>query len=197
MIVEQLEEHLQRNPASPLFARRADQLFRAKRFDEALHACLDGIQRYPDYATAHLLAARCYAQKGEYGEAVRHVEIALKAVPGNGILMAFRKNWKDLSRLLKERPAAKPSANVESPVRKSVPTGRAESVTRESRSVEEAVTDSPIVSVTLAEIYETQGAYDAAIAMYRKLQQHKPKQAEQFEGKIRELREKLRQKPAD
>lgn len=45
---------------------------------------------------------------------------------------------------------------------------------------------------TLAEIYTNQDPYDAAIGIYRRPQQRKSQQAEEYEGKIRELIQKRR-----
>lgn len=180
-------------------------MLRAKRLDEALKLCLDGIERYPDYTTGHLLAARCLAQKGEYESALHHVNFSLQSMPGNAILLAYRNNWRELKRVLKERSRSQPqlistAANKPSELttkQKSqdrvVP--HDESLTTQENPVDAALIDSPIVSVTLAEIYTMQGAHEAAIAMYRKLQKQKPQQAQQFEIKIQELLGKIRQQP--
>lgn len=199
MTADQLEARLAQNPHSPLFARVAAELLRTKKVDEALKLCLDGIDRYPGYVTAHFLLARCLAQKGDYESALEYIGVVLRSFPGNPIVVAFRNNWRELQRLHKPQAGKVAAAPGQPPPSQNQRTPSAsrpateESLTK--RVPESSTNDNPIVSVTLAEIYTTQGAYEAAIAMYRKLQRQKPQQAQQFELKIRELQEKMRQQP--
>jgi len=197
MTTDQLEAHLTQNPHSPLFARLAAERLRAKRIDEALTLCLEGMNRFPGYPTAHFVLARCLAQKGDYESALEHIGVVFRSFPGNPIVVAFRNNWRELDRLKKSQAGKSSAGQSSSPQSPGNTTARRPAVGRERSAAEEepesSIDENPIVSVTLAEIYTTQGAYQTAIAMYRKLQLHKPQQADQFEQKIRELREKLRQ----
>lgn len=203
MTLDQLETRFARDQHSPLFARLAGEYLRARRFDEALKLCLDGIQRFPEYATAHFIAAQCFAQKGEFEPALRHIEHALDALPDNTILLALRKSWLDKSKTPREYVDRLSPMNVSLPEKvtekiktdeQTAPKSEITSQPSTSEPTKEVLGDSPITSVTLAEIYAMQGAYEAAIAMYRKLQKQKPHQADQFEMKIRELKEKLEKK---
>lgn len=192
MTTEHLQEQLARNSRSPLFARLADEYLRSQRTDEALKLCLDGLQYFPDYATAHIVVARCLAQKGDLPTALSHLDVALRMYQGNSTLTVLYNEW--VNRIA-SNPALRDGAKGAHPPK--LPpqsTDPANSTISEMTGESDAggLDDVPIVSVTLAEIYATQGAYEAAIAMYRKLQQQKPQQAMQFEAKIQELKEKIR-----
>lgn len=196
MRVDQLEQ--KQNPHSPVFARDAEDLLRARRVDEALHLSLEGLRHFPDYATAHFVTARCFAQKNEFDRALQHLELAARFLPGNEIISHWMNEWRakaksprgsaDRRSAMEER-ADKPEKRPAAPERIIVSADAAE-----IPGSDQTLNNAPIVSVTLAEIYSMQGAYEAAIAMYRKLQQQKPGQSAQFELKIQELREKIRQR---
>jgi len=184
MTFEQLQDHMRDNPRSPLFARLADEYYRRREFDEAIQLCINGLQIYPDYATAHIVMARCLAEKNDIPSALSYLEVALRAYPDNAMLLTLRQQWEKQSSANKEQPA-QPKTQ---PAKQTV----APPIERE-KSEEFVLDDVPIVSATLAEIYAAQGAYEAAIAMYRKLQRQKPQQAKEFEKKIEELRQKMKE----
>lgn len=205
MTVEQFEAKLTRNPRSPLFVSLAEEFLRARRVDEALKLCTERLKYFPDYATAHFVAAQCFAERNDFQLALQHIEHAIGTLPDNALLVDLRNDWQEKSRILHEQVSeGKNALRNELPLDelasklKSVERIPSKSDTvpphHEVSAEEPVLDDTPIVSVTLAEIYAMQGAYEAAIAMYRKLQQQKPDQTNQFEAKIRELKEKLRQR---
>lgn len=56
--IQRFEEHFRRNPDSLVFARLADACRKAGDPERALEILRDGIQRHPDYASAHIVRAR-------------------------------------------------------------------------------------------------------------------------------------------
>ncbi|SRR5712692_3362101 len=205
MTVKELEARVHDHPQSPLFARLAEEYLRSRRVHDAFRLCEEGLRLFPEYTTAHLVAAGCFAQRSEFQYALHHIDVAIDRLPENRVLAKLRDGWlekyrraqgeKGLSKT--QEPRTTPLDELAGKL-KTVERITPKSDTRSPSSVipgdERILEDAPIVSVTLAEIYATQGAYEAAIAMYRKLQRQKPQRAEQFEGKIRELEEKLRQR---
>lgn len=182
MTLEYLQEYVLKNPRSALFARLADEYLKAQNTDRALNVCLNGLQYYPDYSTAHVVVARCLARKGDIAGALSHIEQALRRYPGNAVLVELRNQWTELL-----GGAARPGSQWRPVVEQKNPAPA-------EVEGEYSVDDMPFVSATLAEIYAAQGAYEAAITMYRKLQQQKPNQSAQFEKKIGELKEKIRRR---
>jgi tetratricopeptide (TPR) repeat protein len=201
MTIEELQTHIDRNPRSPLFARLADEYLRAQRYDDALELCINGLQLFPDYATANLVIARCLVEKNDPATALSHLQVVLRTYPDNGVLKALYRAWEEQTAFappeqsIPQEPEA-PAPEQISP-QETVQSGETEVPPQVAETAKEeedfSLDDVPIVSVTLAEIYATQGAYEAAIAMYRKLQRQKPQQAKEFEKKIEELRQKMKE----
>ena len=205
MTVEQLVARMRYNPQSPLFARLAEEYLHSHRVDEALQLCEKGLQHFPHYTTAHVVAALCFAERGELQYALQHIEGTLRDLPDNTVLTKLHKEWREKSGRIQEAKSPDKSQALrgtpidgrESKLESTRPIpSKSDSVSPSSEVPidETTLEEGPIVSITLAEIYAMQGAYQAAIAMYRKLKQLKPQQAEQFETKMRELREKLQQR---
>lgn len=215
MNIELLEEKLRRNPNSPLFARLAEAYVEAQRVEEAHSLCEKGLKQFPNYATAHLIAAKCSAELGKIESAQRHLELAMGSFPDNELLLGLRGQWADLPAMPSGPPQAIPPeeqstethteeihqdepssleqlANHLQSVDRITPDSTSSPPREDAIADMRGADDSPIISVTLAEIYTNQGAYDAAIGIYRRLQQRKPQQAEEYEGKIRELMQKRR-----
>ncbi|MBI5476622.1 MAG: hypothetical protein HY964_07780 [Ignavibacteriales bacterium] len=60
LTLEQLEQRLSRQPASPLFARLAQNYLNLNRVEEAKQLCLNGLELYPNYSTARIVLELCY-----------------------------------------------------------------------------------------------------------------------------------------
>ncbi len=192
MTVQELEARVHDYPQSPLFARLAEEYLRSHRVHDAFLLCEEGLRFFPEYTTAHVIAGRCFAQRGEFHYALYHIDVAIGRLPENKVLAKLRDDWLEKSR---GAPDEKGLSKTQEPRKTPLDelAGKLKTVS-EIPGEERILEDAPIVSVTLAEIYAAQGAYEAAIAMYRKLQRQRPQRVTQFEGKIRELEEKLRQR---
>jgi TolB-like protein/Tfp pilus assembly protein PilF len=72
------------NPVSPGFNHNlAEQLYYARRFDEAIEQCRKTLEMDPSFAVTHSQLSRTYAAKGMYREAVAESEKYLALTPGN------------------------------------------------------------------------------------------------------------------
>jgi tetratricopeptide (TPR) repeat protein len=60
LTLEQLEQRLSRQPASPLFARLAYEYLNINRSEEAKQLCVKGLELYPNYSTARIVLELCY-----------------------------------------------------------------------------------------------------------------------------------------
>jgi len=68
--IRRLEEQLQRQPESLVFARLADAHRKAGRPEKALAVLEDGLARHPDYPSAHIVRARALRDLGQVDEAL-------------------------------------------------------------------------------------------------------------------------------
>jgi tetratricopeptide (TPR) repeat protein len=167
-LIQSLEKRRAANPFSPSVARLASLYLDEGRLEEARVLCEEGIARYPDYATVHLVLGQSYLGLQRMSDARREFREALNLQPQCVLAQT----------LLQEIPAT-------------VTTNLA----TETVVAEDWVQVSPeqaadgIVTPTLAEIYADQGAYQEAIRTYKLLVRRKPEEREHFEQRIRELEE--------
>ena len=95
MDLQQIESKLSRRPHSPMFARLASEYLASGRIDEALELCTSGLERYPQYTTAHLVRAKCLAAKENYIEALVHLHYATMVFPDSTALRSYETEWKE------------------------------------------------------------------------------------------------------
>jgi tetratricopeptide (TPR) repeat protein len=218
--ISALESTLESNPWFPGYARLAFHYLESGKLQKAVDISLEGLTKFPQYATARLVLGKCYEALGRNIEAMLEYRRVLKAVPDNPTVQSLLKNVEqreqeafkafaeDRARKLKER---KDSVTFEKYVAESGPEKEStvdfllkrlqESKTHSQpvagRSVsEEEPAPAPgankIVTATLAEIYANQGEYKEAIEAYKKLAERRPKEAERYERRIAQLEELAR-----
>lgn len=76
---------------SPFFARDAAEHMRRGDIRGALDLCVAGTKAFPNYATGHLLLAKCYDAFGKTTEALTEFRQALNILPDNPTLRALVK----------------------------------------------------------------------------------------------------------
>ena len=81
--IAKLEKALQRDPASPRFARLADLYLKRGRIERALELCQKGCASFPDYATGFIVLSKCYEKRGALEEAREAMGQALRLDPEN------------------------------------------------------------------------------------------------------------------
>ncbi len=64
--VKFLEEFLEKNPESVIFARLADTYLKMDKVDIATELSENGIKKHPYYATGHFILGKCYLEKKKY-----------------------------------------------------------------------------------------------------------------------------------
>ncbi len=92
-----LELHLSANPASPLFARLAEQYLRNGELSRAERLCERGLETYPHYPTGLLIYSRCLAARGRYAEALGTIAGVASRYPGNIVLDGIETEWEALA----------------------------------------------------------------------------------------------------
>ena len=101
----ELEAHLSVNPASPLFARLAENFLKTGEISRAERLCERGLELYPDYPTGLLVHARCLAARGRYADALDSIGGVVSRYPGNIVLGGIEAEWGELDGLAMEREA--------------------------------------------------------------------------------------------
>jgi tetratricopeptide (TPR) repeat protein len=72
-----LEEHLQSNPNSLVFARLADAYLKSQQLERAVELCEQGTKTHPYYATGHLILGKCYLATKQYDQAEKEFKRVL------------------------------------------------------------------------------------------------------------------------
>jgi tetratricopeptide (TPR) repeat protein len=220
-----LEAKVTATPGSPFFARVASAYLRQGKTMQAIELCAQGLKTFPDYATGHLVLGQCYEALGRTIEAMLEYRRALKILPDNPAMqklmrdieqrekeafVAFaeerarklteRKDSLSVEEYLSEEPTEKEST-VEFLLKRLQVARRAAPGTEHGQSG--ATDERPasatisIVTPTLAEIYASQGEYDAAIDAYGKLVVQRPQEAERYEKRIAQLEQLKKLKQAE
>ena len=81
--IRRYEERLARDPGSLAFAPLADAHRKAGRPGEAIRLCREGLERFPDYATARLILAKALADGGDPEAALAEVRVILQGNPAD------------------------------------------------------------------------------------------------------------------
>ncbi len=217
-----LESRLAANPRSPAFGRLASYYLLEGKVDRCVEVLLEGLRHHPHYPAAHLVLGKAYEAQGRHVEALLEYRKVHRSAPDNPTVVeqlrkvemreqdAFRAFAEERERTLKERrntiaferyaaeeprpapgaadfvlerlrAAEAPPSPAPAPVRERAP----------ERPAEEAA-GPRIVTATLAEIYASQGEYQAAISAYRRLRQQHPEEAVRYDRRIAQLEESAR-----
>jgi tetratricopeptide (TPR) repeat protein len=83
LAIRRLEERLAKDPGSPVFAPLADAYRKAGRIEEAVRLCLEGLARFPAYATARLILAKALQDLGDPDGARAEVRVILADNPAD------------------------------------------------------------------------------------------------------------------
>jgi tetratricopeptide (TPR) repeat protein len=81
--IRRYEERLAKDPGSLAFAPLADAYRKAGRTTAAIRLCRDGLERFPEYATARLILAKALADEGDAETALAEVRAVLERSPAD------------------------------------------------------------------------------------------------------------------
>ncbi len=81
--MEKYQAMLAKNPTSRVFAALAECYRKQGMLDEAIHLCVDGVKRYPNYMSGRVALGRAYFDKGMIKEARVELEKVVSITPNN------------------------------------------------------------------------------------------------------------------
>jgi tetratricopeptide (TPR) repeat protein len=88
------------NEISPLFALEAEQLLLAGYVDDALELCKQGIEIYPEYASAYGILAKAFSEIGDMEFAIATISSALERFPLNKSLINIHKEITETEKII-------------------------------------------------------------------------------------------------
>src|SRR5262245_61652069 len=95
--IEELRKRLEKEPGSRLFAQLAEELRKDGELVEAIRVCREGLQKQPNYPSAHMTLGRALFDNGDLVAARAELDAVLKGAPDN--ILASRLLGECLERL--------------------------------------------------------------------------------------------------
>lgn len=204
-------ENMGSGAVSPWFARRAAERLAAGDTTEAVRLCVEGMGKYPWYATGAYVLGTCYERLGRRAEAIIEYRRACVLAPDarvvrEALVRAERREQEAFEEFAVQQIDAlgRPPGSVGFEEYLAGEGGGENSAEFLRKQAEAARHEEPqpgagngapgassasprIVTITLAEIYAAQGEYGEAVKAYRTLLERRPEDAEGFRKRIREL----------
>ena len=173
--INRYREILARESSSLVFAALSEAYRRRNMLDQAIAVCKKGLHHHPGFLSGRVALARAYVDKGETDQAVKELERVILAAPDNliaqGLLLAVyeeKHDWDNLEKTVHRILSVDPR---DEKATKCWQTLRTQPTTSENAAGGKS---GEIVTQTLAEIYASQGYYDKAFDIYRKLSVREP-----------------------
>jgi Tfp pilus assembly protein PilF len=201
--IDSLLGKLDAHPGSLLFARLADAYLQTDKMNEAIDVCEQGLAHHTDYANGHMIMAKCYGRLGLRDQAKVELQRALELDNGHvAALINLGDIYYEEKRIDRALHCYRQAVNVDplsQTVRKRISSvkGGGTLLTPEQESHErdgggQEDQQETIATVTLAEIYASQGLTEKAIDMFRRVLSCSPDR-EDIVYRIRTLEEQLQQ----
>ncbi len=181
--IERLADKLRRDPKSRMFAQLADAYRKAGMCDEALEVLKTGLEVHPNYATAHLVLARCYVDKHMHEMAKDAAKKLLQLDPQS--LVGFKLLAQTCDRLGDEDGLIAAYKGITGLDSSDAPTRAKLQELLKKKTSQDVLT-----SLSLAKEYETQGYTEKALDIYRRLSYQDPGDIE-MASKVKELLQKV------
>lgn len=174
-----LRDALQRDPESLAFVGLAHILHQGGEQDEAILVCREGLSHHPNHSTGHLILGLALEEKGEETEAIRALQEVIDLDPGNRIAVqhigdAYRR--------------AGESAGAD--VKKTAPPEPKDPVAEAERIDPDLGQEIAFFTFSMAEVYEKQGFFEKALAIYQRVLTLQPHRDDVRE-RIRDLKRKM------
>ncbi len=87
--IEKLKERLSQDPSSTLFLPLAEEYRKKNMLDEAINVLKSGLEKNPNYMSAHVALGKIYIERGLIKDAIEEFETVINAIPDN--LFAYKK----------------------------------------------------------------------------------------------------------
>jgi tetratricopeptide (TPR) repeat protein len=173
--INRYQEILARESSSLVFAALSEAYRKRNMLDQAVSVCRKGLHHHPEFVSGRVALARAYVDKGETDRAAKELERVILTAPDNLIAQELllsiyeeKHDWDNLEKTVHRILSMDPR---DEKAGKSWQTLRSRPTASENAP---ATGSGEIVTQTLAEIYASQGYYDKAFDIYRKLSVREP-----------------------
>jgi len=195
--LQSLIERYRRSHDSRLFAPLADAYRKSGQVDAAIEILERGIERFPDYASAHVILGKCYYDKGATERAKSEFARVISLDAENMVALKF------MGDILLAEDKKSQAAEYYRKILAIDPTN--DEITKALKAMEEALPAKEIdltdrgaarderprelATITLAGIYAAQGYYNKALRMYSEVLEREPEntEAQEMVGKLQSI----------
>ncbi|MCK4538646.1 MAG: tetratricopeptide repeat protein [Candidatus Krumholzibacteria bacterium] len=181
--IKQMSERYSESPGSRLFAPLADAYRKSGLVDKAIELCEEGLERFPEYASAHVILGKCFYDKGATERSKDEFDRVLRLDPENMVALKFlgdiflgensyeeaRDNYR---KLLAIDPTNEVVQNIIEEMEKEFQVREID--LEKDESIKKVERPAEIATMTLAGIYASQGYYSKAVRMYRDILETEP-----------------------
>ncbi len=184
--IEYLEERYERAPDSRVFAPLADAYRKRGDFERAIAILEEGLKKYPDYVSAHVILGKCFYDKGATERAKVEFERVLEHDSENMVALKFMGDilyaedkrdeaLKYYQRLLSIDPTNKEVSKLVSEMKDEF---EAKELSLDDGEKVKDTRPRELATMTLAGIYAAQGYYNKALKIYREILSKEPQNRE-------------------
>lgn len=196
--IKLLQERFDRAPESRIFAPLADAYRKNGDVEKAIELCENGLETYPDYASAHVILGKCFYDKGATERSRAEFERVIEIDPENMVALKFMGDILMAEGDRDEAIACYRRILAIDPTNEEV-SGKLKGLENEFRereidldnedTVRKAGHPGELATMTLAGIYAAQGYYNKALKIYREILDSEPDNVEASEmvGKIEDM----------
>ena len=148
----------QSNPSSVVFAPIADFFVSYGMLDDAIKVCKEGLKRNPDLISGHIVLARAYIAKGDIIQATKILDELAEIAPNNRLVLKLKSSLQ-LSNKPKE---VEKKSHIDRTASNDTPPNDAKA------------SNLPWETLTMADIYISQGHYEKAKRIYKSILNREP-----------------------
>jgi tetratricopeptide (TPR) repeat protein len=184
--LQNLIDRFGRAPDSRLFAPLADAYRKSGDIDKAIEICERGLEKYPDYASAHIILGKCFYDKGatqraqdEFMNVLDHDPENMVAIKFMGEISLAENKQEEAVDYFKRLLAIDPMNEEASRILKEMESDfRVKEIDLENKKTVRDERPRDLATITLAGIYTAQGYYNKALRIYQDILHREPSNRE-------------------
>jgi tetratricopeptide (TPR) repeat protein len=181
--IRHFKARYERAPDSRLFAPLADAYRKSGDLDRAIALCEKGLERYPSYASAHVILGKCFYDKGaterarsEFLSVIELDQENMVALKFLGDILAAEGDRESAARYYRRLLAVDPTnEEVEAALGKLEEGVQVRQIDlTDEKQIRRIEGSSELATMTLAGIYASQGYYNKALKIYQDIIRNEP-----------------------
>ncbi|MEW6455859.1 MAG: tetratricopeptide repeat protein [Acidobacteriota bacterium] len=196
--IEELEEKIKENPEAKYYFQLSEEYSKIDNVEKAIECCEKGLELNPESVSGKVMLAQLLYKAEDYKRARYFLTQVYKETPDNLNALKllgniyFKENELDRAKEIMEKilffyPFDKDAPEMLKEINESLKTNKSQTEKQEELQINHE--ESPFLTLTMAEILESQGIYNKAIEIYRKI--YEKEKNEEIDYRIRLLEKSI------